>query len=65
MISSAGGRVQTHQHAQVHGQVDLPPAAVIGRRPQTRHNALSFPNVASGVVGVHVLHPWAVMPGNR
>lgn len=47
-----------HQHADVHGQVDLPPGAVVGRRSQTRGDSLSFTDVAGCMVRVHVFHSW-------
>lgn len=45
-----------HQHADVHWQVDLPPAAVVRRRSQTRRDSLSFSDVTGGVVRVHVFN---------
>lgn len=47
-----------HQHADVHGQVDLPPGAVVGRCSQTRGDSVSFTNVTGCVVRVHVFHSW-------
>lgn len=48
----------THQHADVHGQVDFPSAAVVRSRSQTRHDSLSFADVTRCVVGMHVFHTW-------
>lgn len=45
-----------HQHADVHGQVDLPPGAVVGRRSQTCGDSVSFTDVTGCVIRVHVFH---------
>lgn len=47
-----------HQHADVHGQVDLPSGAVVGRCSQTCGDSVSFTDVTGCVVRVHVFHSW-------
>lgn len=46
----------THQHADVHGQIDFPSTAVVRSRSQTRYNPLRFADVTRCVVGVNVSH---------
>lgn len=47
-------KILAHQHADVHGQVDFPSAAVVGDRSQTRYNSLSFTDVTRSVVCVDI-----------
>lgn len=45
----------SYQHADVHGQVDFSPAAVIRTRSQTSYDSLSFTDVTRCMVGMDIL----------
>lgn len=48
----------THQHADVHRQVDFASAAVVGRGSQARHDPLGLTNVAGSMISMDIFHTW-------
>lgn len=48
----------THQHADVHGQVDLASSAVVVSCPKAGQDALGFANVACSVVCMDIFHTY-------
>lgn len=50
----------SHQHADVHRQIDLAPSAVIGSGPEAGQDPLGFTNVTGGVVCMDVSYTYII-----